>query len=77
MGSNIMTETMQHVTPEEKVVDCYLCSMKVPVDKSMEVPLTTGGAVRVHPSCMEFYLSKTATSGASACGGCTGGKGCC
>ncbi|MHA2170614.1 MAG: hypothetical protein ACXAB7_12035 [Candidatus Kariarchaeaceae archaeon] len=65
-----MTETMQHVTPEEKVVDCYLY-------KSMEVPLTTGGAVRVHPSCMEFYLSKTATSGASACGGCTGGKGCC
>ncbi|MHA2501786.1 MAG: hypothetical protein ACXAE3_02770 [Candidatus Kariarchaeaceae archaeon] len=48
----------------------------MPKDKGMEVPLTSGGVVIVHPSCMEFYMSQTSTAG-GGCGSCTGGKGCC
>ena len=69
-----MTEQLQ--SSAQEMVNCYLCDMNLPLSKSMEVPLTTGGAVRVHPSCMEFYLSKASAS-ASSCGGCSGGKGCC
>ena len=70
-----MNETVQQTEAKSDIVSCYLCNMDVPVDKAMEIPLTTGGKVKVHPSCMEFYMSKTTT--ANACGSCSGGKGCC
>jgi len=57
-------------------VECYLCSSQLDISKSLEIPLTSGGKVKVHNSCMEFYLSQN-TKSAAACGSCTGGKGCC
>lgn len=70
-----MSNSAQKIESKVEITTCYLCSMDVPIDKTMEIPLTTGGTVRVHPSCMEFYMSKTSV--ASGCAGCTGGKGCC
>jgi hypothetical protein len=69
-----MSDTVQR--SESIQVDCYLCNLNMPKDKGMEVPLTSGGVVIVHPSCMEFYMSQTSTAG-GGCGSCTGGKGCC
>ncbi|MGB1811668.1 MAG: hypothetical protein ACPHM3_04280 [Candidatus Kariarchaeum pelagius] len=57
-------------------MECYLCNSQLDISKSLEIPLTSGGKVKVHNSCMEFYLSQTSKS-AAACGSCTGGKGCC
>ncbi|MCH8906028.1 MAG: hypothetical protein IH840_02980 [Candidatus Heimdallarchaeota archaeon] len=71
-----MSNQLQDLTINPEFVDCYLCSMKIELLRSMEIPLTTGGKVRVHPSCLEFYMSKTAVA-AGGCGSCTGGKGCC
>lgn len=71
---NYVSDTVQKTDVE--LIECYLCSLQVPIDKTMEIPLTTGGNVRVHPSCMDFYMSQTANSPA-ACGSCTGDKGCC
>jgi hypothetical protein len=70
-----MSDTIQQSETDVATVECYLCNTPVPLDKSMKVPLTTGGTVQVHPSCMEFYLSQA--SSASACGSCTGEAGCC
>ena len=74
-----MTETVQdvgnaQVTAEK--LECYICGMELVVNKSMEIPLTTGGNVKVHPSCMEFYLSQAKPT-AAACGSCSGNAGCC
>jgi len=51
--------------------------MDVDESKTMEVPLTSGGTVKVHPSCMEFYMSQTSAAAGAACGSCTGDAGCC
>lgn len=72
-----MTETIHQTKTESKIVECYLCNQEVSGTGSMKVPLTTGGTVLVHSICMEFYLAKTNNQNNSACGGCTGGAGCC
>ncbi|MHA2028005.1 MAG: hypothetical protein ACW99Q_01330 [Candidatus Kariarchaeaceae archaeon] len=75
-----MTESLQTVEGKKETaekLECYICSMDLLLDKSMEIPLTTGGNVRVHPSCMEFYLSQARGPNAAACGGCSGNAGCC
>lgn len=73
-----MTEVVQNTMNEIELIECYLCDMEVPKDKAMSVPLTTGNKVLVHASCMEFYMQKTAIGpGTGACGGCSGGAGCC
>lgn len=75
-----MTETVQRVEENKettKNIECYICGMEVLLGKSMEIPLTTGGNVRVHPSCMEFYLSQAKGPGAASCGSCSGNAGCC
>jgi len=71
MSSQIESKTE---TGNELVV-CYLCETELPKDKSVEIPLTTGGTVQVHPSCFEFYMSQS--QAASACGSCSGDAGCC
>jgi len=70
-----MSDTVQNTKAVQKV-ECYLCNMDVDITKTMEVPLTSGGSVKVHPSCMEFYMSQTSAA-AGSCGSCTGDKGCC
>jgi len=70
-----MTEIVNE-TISNNLVKCYLCELQIDKSKSMEIPLTTGGLVNVHPSCFDFYMSQTSNQ-ASACGGCSGGKGCC
>ena len=70
-----MSDTIQQAETKSELVECYLCNLELQIIKAMDVPLTTGGNVQVHPSCMEFYLSKTSV--AASCGACTGDKGCC
>ena len=74
MSSQVKSE--EAISAKESVmVVCYLCETELPKDKSFEIPLTTGGTVRVHPSCFEFYMSQS--QAAAACNSCSGDLGCC
>lgn len=57
---------------EQQMVVCYLCQNEDSLDATIEIPLSTGGNVRVHPSCFDFYVKQQQQ--ASACSSCSSGS---
>jgi hypothetical protein len=55
---------------------CYLCKRQEDNLSTVKIPLSQGGMIDVHPSCLDFYMTQQFQTAAS-CGGCSGDAGCC